>query len=155
MIHIMERNNKMVLNEKGPSLAIHPGEVLQEELKSRGLLQNAFASRIGMQPSHLSALIHGRRNVTPAIARKLEEELGIPATTWLNLQNLYNLKGFRNSGLVHGYSLQPANREWPEAHYLHDSSTEKDTQTTVCLSLPDSDYSLLLSLASRMGWQVK
>ena len=155
MIHIMERNNKMVLNEKGPSLAIHPGEVLQEELKSRGLLQNAFASRIGMQPSHLSALIHGKRNVTPAIARKLQEELGIPATTWLNLQNLYNLKGIRTSELVHGYTLPQASREWSEAHYLHDYSTEKNAQTTVCLSLPDSDYSLLLSLASRMGWQVK
>ena len=55
------------------------------------MLQKDFARSIGMQPSHLSSLIHGTRSITPAIAAKLEKGLGISATFWINLQNNYNL----------------------------------------------------------------
>ena len=60
-------------------MAIHPGEVLGEELKSRGISQKEFAQSVGMQATHLSALIHGMRNITPALAAKLET--GLPGIT--------------------------------------------------------------------------
>ena len=149
----MATNTKaMILNKKRPSLGVHPGEILQEELKSRGLLQNAFANRIGMQPSHLSALIHGKRNVTPAIAKKLEKELSIPATTWLNLQNLYRLEETGTSKLVHGYAS--VNEERPQAHYLC-ACSEEDGFESVRVTLPASDHALLQSMASRLGWRIE
>ena len=54
-----------------PALVLHPGEILREELKARGIRQKDFAAGIGMQATHLSALINGMRNITPAIAEKI------------------------------------------------------------------------------------
>lgn len=71
-------------------MATHPGEVLSAELEERGITQKAFAQQIGMRPSHLSELINGKRNVTMAIADKLQEALGIDAQSWMNLQVQYN-----------------------------------------------------------------
>lgn len=80
-------------NNIAPALmAVHPGEILGEELKERGLSQKAFAAQIGMSPSHLSELIHGKLTVTMAIADKLEQGLGIDSKFWTNLQTEYNYK---------------------------------------------------------------
>ncbi|MBQ0021722.1 MAG: HigA family addiction module antidote protein [Prevotellaceae bacterium] len=76
-------------NNPSAFLATHPGEVLAAELEERGITQKAFAEEIGMRPSHLSELINGKRNVTMAIADKLQEALGIEAQSWMNLQVLF------------------------------------------------------------------
>lgn len=77
-------------NNPSAFIATHPGEVLAAELEERGITQKAFAEEIGMRPSHLSELINGKRNVTMAIADKLQEALGIDAQSWMNLQVQYN-----------------------------------------------------------------
>jgi HTH-type transcriptional regulator/antitoxin HigA len=74
-----------------PFMAVPPGATLKEELVERGITQRQFAQQIGMQPSHLSELISGKRTVTLRIAQKLQEALGIPAKLWLNLQTNYEL----------------------------------------------------------------
>lgn len=77
-------------NNPSAFMATHPGEVLAAELEERGISQKSFAEQIGMRPSHLSELINGKRNVTMAIADKLQEALGIDAQSWMNLQIQYN-----------------------------------------------------------------
>lgn len=69
---------------------VHPGEILKEELKERGLTQKEFAAQIGMRPSHLSEIINGKASVTIAIADKLQSALGIDSQSWINLQTQYN-----------------------------------------------------------------
>jgi HTH-type transcriptional regulator/antitoxin HigA len=79
-------------NERvAPALIVPPGVTLKSELEARGISQKDFATAIGMRPSHLSELIHGKRTITVQIARKLEEQLNIPARLWLNLQTNYDL----------------------------------------------------------------
>lgn len=73
-----------------PAVATHPGSVLKKELKARGIMQKDFAKTIGMPAPNLSELIKGKRNITEAIAIKLEEALGIPFQNWMNLQNRYH-----------------------------------------------------------------
>ncbi|MDE6369047.1 MAG: HigA family addiction module antidote protein [Muribaculaceae bacterium] len=82
----------MATNAKSivPAVATHPGSVLKKELKARGIKQKDFAKAIGMPAPNLSELIKGKRNVTEAIAIKLEEALGIPFQNWMNLQNRYH-----------------------------------------------------------------
>lgn len=77
-------------NDIIPLHATHPGSVLKSELQARGIKQKDFARIIGMPTPNLSDLIKGKRNVTKAIAVKLEEALGILFHTWMNLQNRYN-----------------------------------------------------------------
>lgn len=76
-------------NNPVPVRAIHPGEILREELKERGLKQKDFAREIGVQPSHLNAFIKGKRNLNEDLAIKLQGYLGIPYKVWMNLQNNY------------------------------------------------------------------
>lgn len=78
------RSNRLV-----PARAIHPGEILREELQERGIKQKNFAQEIGVQASHLNDFIKGRRNLNEDLAMKLEKHLGIPFKTWMNLQNGY------------------------------------------------------------------
>lgn len=92
MTRIMETGKKYyLLNDVVPLYALHPGGTLREVLRERKIKHKDFAHSIGMQPSHLSALINGKRNITPAIADKLEKGLGFSATFWNNLQKLYEL----------------------------------------------------------------
>lgn len=93
-------------NETRPFRPQHPGTILQEELKSRGIKQKVFAQTIGLQPSHLSALLHGARNISPQLAARLENALQIPAHVWLNLQANYNLDTLKASDVVDGYTPQ-------------------------------------------------
>ena len=100
-IRIMETRNEI-----RPYVTIHPGAILKAELKERGIRQNAFAKEIGMQPTHLNALLQGNRNISPQLAIRLEKALDIPAHIWMNLQENYNLDHIRTADLVEGYSIK-------------------------------------------------
>ncbi len=69
--------------------AIHPGEILREELRERNIKQKNFALQIGIQASHLNEFIKGKRNLNPDWAQHFEKALGIPYQSWMNLQNAY------------------------------------------------------------------
>jgi len=72
-----------------PYKPTHPGEVLLDELKARGIRQKDFAAEIGMQPTMLNEVVKGKRSITADIALLLEEALDIPADFWLQLQRQY------------------------------------------------------------------
>ncbi len=71
-------------------MAVHPGEILKDELEERGISQKELADRMGVQRSHLNELIKGTRNMTMAMAGKLEQVLGISSVLWMNLQTQYD-----------------------------------------------------------------
>ncbi|MBP5370787.1 MAG: HigA family addiction module antidote protein [Bacteroidales bacterium] len=70
-------------------MAVPAGFTLAQELKSRQISQREFAKTIEMQATHLNEILKGKRNITPAIALKLENALGIKASFWMNLQSQY------------------------------------------------------------------
>jgi HTH-type transcriptional regulator/antitoxin HigA len=72
-----------------PARAIHPGEVLREELRERGIKQKEFAEMINFQATHLNEFIKGKRNLTEILAHKLEQSLGIPFKFWMSMQSEY------------------------------------------------------------------
>ena len=72
-----------------PWIATHPGTILKYELEERGISQKDFAVMIDMQKSHLNELIKGKRPMTPAIADKIENVLGISSVSLVNLQTKY------------------------------------------------------------------
>ena len=89
----METNDDKFYSIDGlaPSYHVHPGEILGEELKERGISQKTFAEKIGIQPSHLCALIHGARSFTPSVSAKIESGLpGVSADYWMRMQESYN-----------------------------------------------------------------
>ncbi len=81
----METDNK----ERIPSRPVHPGEILWEELKERKIKQKDFARQIALQPTYLSEIIRGKRDLNESVAYKIEAALGVPYYFWMNLQNSY------------------------------------------------------------------
>ena len=146
----------MELNSLNSIISIHPGEVLQSELVERGIKQKDFAVSIGMEPSHLSALIHGNRNITPSIANRLEQALGIPATMWMNLQSRYNLdqnrqsSGFRPSSLVDGYCHTTR-----QSAVLRESSPLEDSEKQFVVNVPYEEVPFARELFARLGWKAE
>lgn len=72
-----------------PFRAVHPAEIIKEEIKARSMTQKELAERMGMKQSNLSRLLKGE-NITAVVAQKLEDALGIPAEIWVRLQANYD-----------------------------------------------------------------
>lgn len=77
-------------------ITLHPGEVISDELAARGIKKSDFASQLGLKASHFSELLHGKRNVSAAIALKLEKLLKVNAEYWMRLQVYHDLFQERN-----------------------------------------------------------
>ncbi len=56
---------------------IHPGIILDRELKKRKLHKSAFALSIQEYPQTFSAITKGKRNMNTSLALRIEEALGI------------------------------------------------------------------------------
>lgn len=76
--------------------AIHPGEMLKDELQARGLSQRKFAGIIGMPYTAFNEIINGKRPITTDTALKIEAATGIAADLWLGLQADYNMQTARH-----------------------------------------------------------
>ena len=157
MTHTMETKNEKYfsVNDLTPAYHVHPGGLIAEEIRERGFRQKDFAQRIGMQASQLSAIIHGVRSITPAVAAKLEMGFGnIPAKFWLGMQEKYNVDLHKTrlapSSLVTGYTPGPD----VSVVALADPGTEYGKRLRVTVTLPAKDRELLEMLASRMSWDV-
>jgi addiction module HigA family antidote len=65
---------------------LHPGEVLAEELESKGYFSKKFAELVDMRPSHFNELLKDKRHISAMLALKIEKHLGIDARFWMRLQ---------------------------------------------------------------------
>lgn len=94
MKRIMETRNE----NPTPWIATHPGTILKLELEERGISQKDFAEMLGIQKSHLNEIIRGKRALSPNVADKIEEVLGISSVSLMNLQTQYeyNLRQIEN-----------------------------------------------------------
>ena len=77
---------------KKMGVAIHPGEILQEEfLRPLGLSQSALARHLGISTVRVNEIVNGKRGVSAATAWLLAETFGTSPQFWINLQTSYNL----------------------------------------------------------------
>ncbi len=72
------------------NLAIHPGELLEEEIELIGMTQLELARRMGRPPQVVNQIIKGKKNITHDTAVELEIVLGIPAQVWTSAQETYH-----------------------------------------------------------------
>ena len=110
-----------------PFEATHPGEMIKDELKERGMTQKQLSEETGIKPSVLSETINGKRSISLNVAVALEKALDIPADMWMNMQTQYD--------------LDSAN------------IAERDNQReTVAVTIPMRDRNLLRELVRKFGW---
>ena len=78
-------------NTLRPFRPIKPGEILQEELDSRGWNQADLADIVGRPVQAINEIIAGKKAVTPDTAVALSKALGTSPEYWLNLESAYRL----------------------------------------------------------------
>ena len=110
-----------------PFVATHPGEMIKDELKERGMTQKQLADQAGIKPSVLSETINGKRSVSLNVAVALEKVLDIPADIWMNLQTQYDLD-------------------------MANIAERGNKRETVAVTIPVRDRSLLQELVRKFGW---
>lgn len=82
----------MVANNLTPAYPTHPGEIVKDEVESRGISQRKLAEQVGIAYSALNEILNGRRPVTEKTALLFEAALGINAEPLLQLQMRYNIQ---------------------------------------------------------------
>ena len=110
-----------------PFMAVHPGMMIKPELEERGISQKDFAKMVGVQASHLSEVLNGKRTLTTDLALKIESAIGLPAKVLLSAQTQYELEA---------------------ANATSDSNEEE----TVAITIPIGDRNLLREIVRRFGW---
>ena len=89
-------NSKRILaNDLVPGSAMHPGQLLKDELDAREMKQIVLAKALGIAKNVMSEIINGKRNLTPELAVKLEEALEIKAELWMKYQMAYEIDKVR------------------------------------------------------------
>ena len=73
------------------TIAVHPGEILQELLDQNQITQSLVAERLGMTQPKISDICRGKRGVTPDMAMRLGRLFGQDPRFWLNLQENWEL----------------------------------------------------------------
>lgn len=108
-------------------MKVHPGMMIKPELEERGITQKNFAKMLGVQASHLSEVLNGKRALTTDLARKIEDAIGLPAKILLSAQAQYDLD-----------AVNPT-----------DSDQEHET---IAVTIPVGDHNLFRELVKRFGW---
>jgi antitoxin HigA-1 len=72
--------------------AIHPGEVLHDELLEIGMRSSELARQIDVPANRISQILMGKRSISGDTALRLGHWFGNSAQFWLNLQSNYELR---------------------------------------------------------------
>src|SRR4029078_2406977 len=86
---ITERTSQMV--RRKAHLAVHPGEILFDELQELGITPTALARQLAAPRNRLTQIIQGKRSITGDTALRLAHWFGMDPQFWLNLQSAYEI----------------------------------------------------------------
>ena len=77
--------------------AIHPGEILKDELDALNLSANAFAKALDVPANRITAILNEQRSITADTALRLARFFGSTPDFWMSLQSGYDVKKARES----------------------------------------------------------
>lgn len=87
----------MIANNLTPAMEVHPGEIIRDELKFRGISQRKLARTINVSPTIINELLQGKRQLNVELALLVCAALDIDAEPLMELQTKYNItKAKRN-----------------------------------------------------------
>jgi len=72
--------------------AIHPGEILADELQELGLSATELARLLHVPTNRITQILNGKRAITADTALRLGRWFGTGPELWLNLQKSYELR---------------------------------------------------------------
>lgn len=72
------------------SPVLHPGEILKEELKQKGIGQVEFAEKAGIPKNELNQIFKAKRSITSDVALLIGMALLGDADIWMQRQQEYD-----------------------------------------------------------------
>jgi addiction module HigA family antidote len=72
-------------------LAVHPGEILADELEELGISPTELARQLAVPTNRITQIIQCKRSITGDTALRLAHWFGTDAQFWLNLQTAYDI----------------------------------------------------------------
>jgi addiction module HigA family antidote len=72
-------------------LAVHPGEILADELQELGITPTELARQLAVPPNRITQIIQGKRSITGDTALRLAHWFGTDPQFWLSLQASYEI----------------------------------------------------------------
>ena len=72
--------------------AIHPGEILADELNELQITPTELSRQISVPPNRISQIIQGKRAITGDTALRLGHWFQTSPQFWLDLQSAYDLR---------------------------------------------------------------
>ena len=90
--------------------AVHPGEILKDELEERGVSPASFARQIDVPANRISQILAGKRAVTGDSALRFGHWFVMDPQFWLNLAGAVRAGAGRAVGW--GENTRPAHRGW-------------------------------------------
>jgi addiction module HigA family antidote len=72
--------------------AIHPGEILADELAEIGISPTALARQLKVPPNRITQIIQGKRSITGDTALRLAHWFKTSPELWLNLQSAHDIR---------------------------------------------------------------
>lgn len=72
--------------------AIHPGEILADEIQELGISAAELARRLHVPTNRITEIINGKRAITADTALRLGHWFGTGPELWINLQKSYELR---------------------------------------------------------------
>lgn len=71
--------------------SVHPGRILKREIAARSLSANKLALALRVPSGRITAILNGKRAISPDTALRLARYFGNSAQFWMNLQTRYDL----------------------------------------------------------------
>lgn len=72
--------------------AIHPGEILADELLELGVSPTELARQVKVPANRITQIVKGKRGITGDTALRLGHWFGTSPLFWLNLQSAHDLR---------------------------------------------------------------
>ena len=111
------------MNALSQPLPPHPGFLLRRFLNESGMPARSLAVQLGICPSALHYILHGRNGLTASTAVRLAAISGIPARRWLELQSRYDIELARQTLADELSEIVPCVGPWRALSELCEEST--------------------------------
>ena len=76
--------------------AIHPSEILKDELDELKLSANTLAKALDVPTNRITAILNEQRGITAGTALRLAKFFGTSPDFWMSLQSSYDVKSHEN-----------------------------------------------------------
>ncbi len=77
--------------------AIHPGEILRDELDEIGISANALSKALAVPANRITAILNEQRGITADTALRLARYFGTTPDFWMSLQASFDVKKAREA----------------------------------------------------------